>query len=306
MLSKIISILQSIWRLVLPGKKSRSPYRMHNHKEFAALLDGTNPASQTTLKELKAAEKTYGPRHSTVAFSLNGLGMLYITAGKYAEAEEVLQRALDIGGSLGPPHLTMTLDRLGSLRRAQGKLEEAQSFYQKELSLLEEGQSIEDGTLLACLENLGGLYEDQGRYAEAEPFYDRALMICETSEGLNSFGVMKFLNRLGELHLAQKQHLRAEAFFQRCRDINREKEFRLGLAESLARLSDIYRETGREEDAHITDDQVARIYKWKMTKSEITDLIRTAELMALYKRRFGKITEASLEEARVQRLGEFA
>jgi tetratricopeptide (TPR) repeat protein len=82
--------------------------------------------------------------HPDVATSLNNLAGVYKDQGRYAEAEQLLKRALAIDEkAVGPEHLSVAIG----------------------------------------LNNLSALYDDQGRYAAAEPLYRRALAISEKALG---------------------------------------------------------------------------------------------------------------------------
>jgi tetratricopeptide (TPR) repeat protein len=53
-------------------------------------------------------EKALGPEHPNVATSLNNLAALYKAQGRYAEAEPLYRRALEIWEkALGPEHRVM-------------------------------------------------------------------------------------------------------------------------------------------------------------------------------------------------------
>jgi tetratricopeptide (TPR) repeat protein len=79
-----------------------------------------------------------------VGSALNNLGALYHLHGRYAEAESVYKRDLDItGNALGPNHPSV-------------------------------------GTTLF---NLATFYQARARYADAEPLYMRAISILETALG---------------------------------------------------------------------------------------------------------------------------
>ena len=79
-----------------------------------------------------------------MAISLNNLAGLYLDMGRYAEAEPLVRRSLEIGEKqLGRDHPDVAIS----------------------------------------LHNLAGLYRDMGRYAEAEPLYRRSLEIMEKQLG---------------------------------------------------------------------------------------------------------------------------
>ena len=69
-------------------------------------------------------EAALGPAHSNVATKLNNLAVLYSTQGKYAEAEPLYQRALEIReAALGLEHpaVANSLYTLALLYQTQGQ-----------------------------------------------------------------------------------------------------------------------------------------------------------------------------------------
>ncbi len=74
---------------------------------------------QTTLK----AAETFGPQDPRLTTSLNNLAVLYKTQGKYAEAEQLYKRSLEIREkALGPKHsdVAQSLNNLAVLFKTKG------------------------------------------------------------------------------------------------------------------------------------------------------------------------------------------
>jgi tetratricopeptide (TPR) repeat protein len=109
----------------------------------AAWVFHGDPRASFVAALLSLREKALGPDHPDVATVLNGFGILYEEAGRFAEAESLYKRSLAIREkALGPDH--------------------------------------PDHFLVAqSLNNLAELYERLGRYTEAEPLNQRALAIFE-------------------------------------------------------------------------------------------------------------------------------
>ena len=73
-------------------------------------------------------EKALGPEHPHVAASLNNLAALYQAQGRYAEAEPLYRRSLEIGEkALGPehPNVAQSLENYAALLRETGRTAEA-------------------------------------------------------------------------------------------------------------------------------------------------------------------------------------
>jgi tetratricopeptide (TPR) repeat protein len=101
---------------------------------------------------------------------------------RYAEAEDVLHRALAIYEHLPEPPFPaygVTLTELAYLYEAQGKHAQAVPLLQRDLDLSEQKLGPDHSDTAIALNNLAYLYREQGKYAEAEPLYQRSLAIRE-------------------------------------------------------------------------------------------------------------------------------
>jgi tetratricopeptide (TPR) repeat protein len=75
-----------------------------------------------------------GAKHPDTASSLNNLAVLYKSQGKYAEAEPLYERALEIRERvLGAEHpdTTTSLNNLAVLYKSQGKYREAEPLFER-------------------------------------------------------------------------------------------------------------------------------------------------------------------------------
>jgi tetratricopeptide (TPR) repeat protein len=76
----------------------------------------------------KPRKESWGPDHLDVATNLNNLALLYYCEAKYAEAEPLYKRALEIRETnLGPddPAVLQTMQFYAALLRQQGRKTEA-------------------------------------------------------------------------------------------------------------------------------------------------------------------------------------
>jgi tetratricopeptide (TPR) repeat protein len=120
------------------------------------------------------------------AATLNARGNELYQAGKYAEAEPLYKRALEIREkALGPDHpdVAQSLNGLAELYRAQGRYAEAEPLFKRALAIFEKALGPDHPDVAQSLNGLAELYRAQGRSAEAEPFFKRALAIFEKALG---------------------------------------------------------------------------------------------------------------------------
>jgi type II secretory pathway predicted ATPase ExeA/tetratricopeptide (TPR) repeat protein len=176
------------------------------------------------------------------------------TQGRYAEAETLYVRSLDMQGEvLSPedPTIASTLNNLAGVYYVRGKYAKAEALYQRLLGLDEKRLGPEHPHVATSLNNLAVLYDTQGRHDKAEPLYRRALAIKEKTLGPGHPGLATSLNNLAVLYEAQGRYAEAEPLYRRALAI---KEKTLGpdhpdLATSLSNLAVLYRTQGRYDEA---------------------------------------------------------
>ena len=226
------------------------------HKQIAALRENGEygQAFELAQRSLTLAESTFGPDHPTVGTSLNHLGGLHQTLGRFDEAERSLTRALRVRETaLGPDHAAVatTLDNLGLLYRARGRYSEAEPLLTRGLTVREKSLGPDHFEVAVSLNSLALLHRSQGRFNAAEPLFKRALAINEKARGAQHRWNATPLDNLGWLFSEQGRHGEAEPLFKRALAI-REKE--LGpehpdIAAPLNNLAALYRAQGRYGEA---------------------------------------------------------
>ncbi len=185
---------------------------------------------------------------------LDQTGYYLYERGQYAEAEPLLERAMEIRRTaLGERHpdFAESLNDLAVLYYATGRHAEAEPLYKQALRVycttLGEGHP----DFAESLNNLGILYEVMGRHAEAEPLLERAMDIRRTARGEHHPDFAESLSNLAELYIATGRHGLAEPFLKRATDIRRIAlgERHPDFAYSLNNLGVLYLETGRHAEA---------------------------------------------------------
>jgi CHAT domain-containing protein/Tfp pilus assembly protein PilF len=145
--------------------------------------------------------------------------------GKYAEAEVLLTRALEIDvkafGS-DSPEIASILNNLAEAYREQGKNADAEQMYLRAITIDTKAYGRDSGELVHALNNLGLLYGTEARNREAEDLHLRALVIALKVYGKDSMPVAIILNCLGALYLHQGRYVEVEPLFRRSLEI-REK-----------------------------------------------------------------------------------
>ena len=121
-----------------------------------------------------------------VAETLAALGSLYYERNRFAEAAELLDRALTIDQkSLSPNDLKLAihLTAQGLVRAQLGEFDAAAAHHSRALAIYREALGDDHPRVTIAMENLAGVYLVAGRYAEAAPHYARLLERVEAKLG---------------------------------------------------------------------------------------------------------------------------
>ena len=133
------------------------------------------------------------------------------------------------------------LSNLAKLLQYQGRYAEAEPLYRRALQIREKELGSEHPDVAESLNNLAVLLVDDGKYAEAQPLFRRALQIREKKLGPNHLKVAESLNDLAELRYLRDKYAEADSLCQRALQI-RERELgpdHPEVAESLNNLAEL-------------------------------------------------------------------
>ena len=154
---------------------------------------------------------------------LNDLGILFYTKSRFAEAEPLMRRALQIEEtSFGPEHanVAIRLNNLAQLLKATNRLAEVEPLMRRALAITETSFGPDHPDVAIRLNNLAQLLKASNRLTEAEPLIRRALAITETSFGPEHPNVAICLNNLAQLLQATHRLAEAEPLMRRALGID--------------------------------------------------------------------------------------
>ena len=161
-------------------------------------------------------ESTQNNQERTLAISLFQLGEIYMAQQRYTEAEEKLQRSLEIFERTEKPPTygrywtTANLHRLGLLNETQGRYSPAERFYRRMLAGAEKAFGGSHSEIVQPLNALSRVSSVQRRFDEAEAFSRRALSIADDSSSGEPGDLGASLSYLGLCHLGQGKNADAE------------------------------------------------------------------------------------------------
>ncbi|MFO7976277.1 MAG: tetratricopeptide repeat protein [Candidatus Hydrogenedentota bacterium] len=135
------------------------------------------------------------------ATTLDGLGLVYTAQGRLDEADEVLQRALDMKKEVLGPHtreVPETVLHIADLRYAQGQYDKVERLYRHALLILIRDQT--DIGVTRALNGLAAYYRLQGDAVRAESLLERARKIHILARRRNHPAMADTLVELGRLY----------------------------------------------------------------------------------------------------------
>jgi serine/threonine-protein kinase len=182
------------------------------------------------------------------------LGTTAWSLGRFAEAEELLGRALAAREkSLGPkdPDVAESLEALGNVLADQGRYADARARLERAVAIREEALGPRHPRTASARNDLGMLLRDLGKPKEALAHFELALGVFEESLGAEHADVGRILNNIGLAHSDLNDNAGAEPFFRRALAI---KEKALGpthpsTALTLSNLGAVLVELGKGADA---------------------------------------------------------
>jgi tetratricopeptide (TPR) repeat protein len=156
----LVAVLVVLPNVITGGDENSSP---HSAEDLAAMQ--SEPVDYTPQIEAYQGLIAANPSDA-VAYA--GLGEVYLSTGRYSEAVDQFNQAIDIDGSQASFH-----GQLGEAYYAMGMVDIA-------IRELETGLSI-DGSYQPILLDLGNIYAQSGRQEEARDLWQKAYDINPTN-----------------------------------------------------------------------------------------------------------------------------
>ncbi len=170
------------------------------------LLGREQEAEEMCLQAIALLDRTE-PSPSTVAGIQSNLGMLYRLQGRYAEAEQMLLRAVEARKSalgIAHPDTIRTMEVLANGYQRQGRLPEAEALCDQALKHRLRIYGDEHPATLSAMGNLARIRHGQGRLQEAELLYVKTLELQRSALGEEHPDALKSMNNLAMFY--QEQH----------------------------------------------------------------------------------------------------
>ena len=279
-----------------PALAGEAEWKTHMDAGESAYGAGDYRAANARFEAALREAESFGANDPRLADTLNNLGLLYKTQGRYADAEPLYLRSLEIRKkALGPDHPDVGegLNNLAALYHAQGRFGEAEPIFKHGLAISEKALGPDHPVVGMALNNLAGLYHLQGRYAEAEPLYWRSLRIREKMLGPDHVDVGTALNNIAGLYDEQRRYAEAEPLFRRSLAI---REKALGpdhpaVGRALNNLAGLYHGRGQYAEAEPLFRR-SLVIQEKALGPDHPDVAQSLNNLAELYRAQGRFTEA--------------
>jgi tetratricopeptide (TPR) repeat protein len=145
-------------------------------------------AEEMCKSGLELQKRTLYKNHPYLAYTSRTLSSIYYEQGEYSKAKSALDESvvimLDIHSADDKAMAPFYVD-MAKVLVAQNNLEQAESYYQKAMLLINTSYGPNHLYTANVLADIAKLYTLQGKYAEAEELINRAIAVQEKTYGFN-------------------------------------------------------------------------------------------------------------------------
>jgi tetratricopeptide (TPR) repeat protein len=184
------------------------------------------PAKEKTLLTAVSDAAQWKPVDPRVAKAHQDLADYYSAEGRYADAEKVYQKTLELKEDMlgrANPAIIPAVDDVARVSFAQMKYEQAADFISRELRIMEREYGEEDPKLVPSLEQVARVLEAASKYPDAEKYLGRAIAIREKASGPESAELAPDLSQLARVNAAKHNLPAAETLYERVLKIQQSK-----------------------------------------------------------------------------------
>ncbi|XP_046855779.1 nephrocystin-3-like [Xenia sp. Carnegie-2017] len=249
-----IKLMPHLEKIVQLLKTNKTKINMNTLEVFEYFVErlrhfGKYNLALELLDTFKSEERCYNK-----AWYFSILGVLYHDTGKYSNAKNHLEKALEIRKqSLGPNHVDVatSLSNLGLILDETGNYDKAIEAHEKALEIRKQSLGPNHVDVAASLNNLGLVLKKTGNYDKAKDCHKKALKIRERSLGPNHVDVAGSLNNLGMVFDETGNNDKAIEFYEKALEIRKQLlgPNHVDVASCLNNLGTVFAETGNYDKA---------------------------------------------------------
>ncbi len=224
---------------------------------YAAFLQANSNfalAEQKLIEAINTKKRLFGDQNPSYLSSLENLGVLYLTLGKYSKSKEILASVNTTksgSGEIDDVSKAYTLNNLGVINRAMGDFGVAEESFLKSLALYENSLGKDHIYYANTSNELGLLYMKMGNTKAARISIQTALSTFEKAYGKNHIDYVSALENLASLNYMEGE---IEASRQQLEEALAIDKLILGIehpmySKTLHNLASILEELGEYERA---------------------------------------------------------
>ncbi len=142
--------------------------------------------AESMHREALAAKRRLGAPPSSIALSLNNVGLTLSERGRFADAEPLLREAIDIWrqhDGTAADVVAAGLNNLADVLRQQARLSDAVPLLQEAIEIRRQTVGSTHPSLALVVGHLGRVFSQQGELTKAEPLLREALSIRQRVYG---------------------------------------------------------------------------------------------------------------------------
>jgi len=263
---------------------------LHTRAYYAIIAGGekNREEAQAMLeKALDIREKTIGPDHPEIAFTLTLLANIAYYRQDFAKAEPLYQRAIAILEKTLPPEhpqVAMRLNNLGIIYLNRNDSSKSEQLHKRALEIRERSLAPDHPDIAQSLINLANVYLSKGDLLSAEPLLLRAVAIFEKAFGPDDMNVSYPLLNLGSVYIAKNDYDQAERALERALVIWEQKfgkDHHL-VADVLHDLGDVQRGKGNYAKAEELYKRALAIQEHRLAPGHLHIAVSLSSLGDIY------------------------
>jgi tetratricopeptide (TPR) repeat protein len=150
------------------------------------------------------------------------LGWIKDDQGKYAEAIEFYEKALEISQKTLPanhPNLASSYNNIGTVYDNMGEYSKALSYYEKALEIKQKTLPANHPDLATSYNNIGLVYKNMGEYSKALSYYEKALEIYQKTLPANHPDLATSYNNIGQVYDKMGEYSKALSYYEKALEI---------------------------------------------------------------------------------------
>src|SRR5580658_5878226 len=154
-------------------------------------IDKPKPAGAKEEALLAAVQVAaqWKPADPRVAKAYQNLAAFYASDGRYADAEKVYEKRLElVEDALGRanPDIIPAIHEVARVNFAQMKYARAEELFNRSLRIMEREYGDDDPKLVPAIDDVAKVFQADSKYADAEKCFRRAIAIREKTGGVEN------------------------------------------------------------------------------------------------------------------------